>query len=57
MGDWVVFDKDRVIHVLERQSLFPCKAAGSALKRQLVIAAQTLIVVLLLVHKKTRISV
>lgn len=38
VGDWVVFDQDRVIRVLDRQSLFQRKAAGSALKRQLIAA-------------------
>ena len=38
VGDWVVFDHERIIRVLERQSLFQRKAAGSALKRQLIAA-------------------
>ncbi|NAZ93986.1 ribosome small subunit-dependent GTPase A [Vibrio toranzoniae] len=38
VGDWVVFTPERIIRVLERQSLFQRKAAGSALKRQLIAA-------------------
>ena len=38
VGDWVVFTPARIIRVLERQSLFQRKAAGSALKRQLIAA-------------------
>lgn len=33
-----MFDHERIIRVLERQSLFQRKAAGSALKRQLIAA-------------------
>ncbi|KTF10050.1 ribosome small subunit-dependent GTPase A [Pseudoalteromonas sp. H105] len=38
VGDWVVFMPERIIRVLERQSLFQRKAAGSALKYQLIAA-------------------
>lgn len=38
VGDWVVFDHERILRVLERQSLFQRKAAGSILKRQLIAA-------------------
>ncbi|AWG79859.1 TPA: ribosome small subunit-dependent GTPase A [Vibrio parahaemolyticus] len=38
VGDWVVFDHERILRVLERQSLFQRKAAGSTLKRQLIAA-------------------
>ena len=38
VGDWVLFDQERVLRVLDRQSLFQRKAAGSALKRQLIAA-------------------
>ncbi|HIF9341110.1 TPA: ribosome small subunit-dependent GTPase A [Photobacterium damselae] len=38
VGDWVVFDHERIIRVLERQSVFRRKAAGSALKHQLIAA-------------------
>ncbi|MCP4955121.1 MAG: ribosome small subunit-dependent GTPase A [Photobacterium aquimaris] len=38
VGDWVMFDHERITRVLERQSLFQRKAAGSALKRQLIAA-------------------
>lgn len=38
VGDWIVLTPERIIRVLERQSLFQRKAAGSALKRQLIAA-------------------
>nr|ALI16956.1 GTPase [Photobacterium panuliri] len=38
VGDWVVFNDERLIRVLERQSLFQRKAAGSANERQLIAA-------------------
>lgn len=36
VGDWVIFNEDRLLRVLERQSLFQRKAAGSARERQLI---------------------
>lgn len=36
VGDWVLFDQERVLRVLDRLSLFQRKAAGSANKRQLI---------------------
>lgn len=38
VGDWVLFNHERIIRLLERQSLFQRKAAGSANKRQLIAA-------------------
>lgn len=38
VGDWVLFNHERIIRLLERQSLFLRKAAGSAGNRQLIAA-------------------
>ncbi|MCL2915741.1 ribosome small subunit-dependent GTPase A [Shewanella corallii] len=38
VGDWVVFNGERLIRVLDRQSLFQRKAAGTARERQLIAA-------------------
>ncbi|WP_297476693.1 ribosome small subunit-dependent GTPase A [uncultured Photobacterium sp.] len=38
VGDWVVFNQKRLVRVLERQSLFQRKAAGSGRDRQLIAA-------------------
>ncbi|MEC6907718.1 ribosome small subunit-dependent GTPase A [Photobacterium piscicola] len=38
VGDWVVFNQNRLVRVLERQSLFQRKAAGSNRDRQLIAA-------------------
>ncbi|GHA39481.1 ribosome small subunit-dependent GTPase A [Photobacterium aphoticum] len=38
VGDWVVFNDERLVRGLERQSLFQRKAAGSANERQLIAA-------------------
>lgn len=38
VGDWVVFDEQRLVRVLERQSLFQRKAAGTGRERQLIAA-------------------
>ncbi|RTZ18080.1 ribosome small subunit-dependent GTPase A [Vibrio aquaticus] len=38
VGDWLLFNNDRLVRVLERQSLFQRKAAGSARERQLIAA-------------------
>ncbi|WP_407333371.1 ribosome small subunit-dependent GTPase A [Enterovibrio sp. 27052020O] len=38
VGDWVVFNGERLLRVLERQSLFQRKAVGSARARQLIAA-------------------
>ncbi|RJX68906.1 ribosome small subunit-dependent GTPase A [Vibrio sinensis] len=36
VGDWVLFNDQRLLRVLERQSLFQRKAAGSGRERQLI---------------------
>lgn len=38
VGDWVVFQEERLVRVLARQSLFQRKAAGTANTRQLIAA-------------------
>ena len=38
VGDWVLFNSERITRLLERQSLFQRKAAGTASKRQLIAA-------------------
>ena len=38
VGDWVLFNNERITRILERQSLFQRKAAGTASKRQLIAA-------------------
>jgi ribosome biogenesis GTPase len=38
VGDWVLFDKERIIRLLDRQSLFQRKAAGTANISQLIAA-------------------